>query len=48
MIRPSGGVGCESSRSDLGRVGTKIFFGKTEIKLDTPVNKLPDGQITPL
>jgi hypothetical protein len=27
-------------------VGTEIFFGKTEIRLDSPVNKLPDGQIT--
>jgi hypothetical protein len=26
-------------------VGTEIFFGKTEIRLDSPVNKLPDGQI---
>jgi hypothetical protein len=27
-------------------VGTKIFFGKSEIRLDTPVNKPPDGQIS--
>jgi hypothetical protein len=27
-------------------VGTKIFFGKSEIRLDTLVNKPPDGQIT--
>jgi hypothetical protein len=26
-------------------VGTEIFFGKSEIRLDSPVNKLPDGQI---
>src|SRR5882762_6122766 len=25
MIRPSGGVGCESSRCDLGQVATNIF-----------------------
>ena len=37
MIRPSGGVGCESSRSDLGCVGTEIFFGKTEIRLDRKI-----------
>src|SRR5712664_1540480 len=30
MIRPSCGVGCESSRSDLGCMGTEIFFGKSE------------------
>src|SRR6266571_727296 len=27
-------------------MGTEIFFGKSEIRLDTPVNKRPDGQIT--
>jgi hypothetical protein len=27
-------------------MGTEIFFGKSEIRLDSPVNKLPDGQIT--
>ena len=27
-------------------MGTEIFFGKPEIRLDTPVNKQPDGQIT--
>jgi hypothetical protein len=27
-------------------VGTEIFFGKTEIRLDSPVKKPPDGQIT--
>jgi hypothetical protein len=27
-------------------VGTEISFGKSEIRLDTPVNKPPDGQIT--
>ena len=48
MIRPSGGVGCENSRCDLGWVGTKIFFGKSEIRLDSPVNKPPDGQISRL
>jgi hypothetical protein len=30
----------------LGGVKTEIFFGKSEIRLDTPVNKPPDGQIT--
>src|SRR5882724_5748071 len=38
MIRPSGGVGCENCRFDLGGVGTEIFFGKSEIRLDSPVN----------
>jgi len=46
MIRPSGGVGCESSRCDLGQMGTEIFFGKSEIRLDSPVKRPPDGQIT--
>src|SRR5467141_519783 len=46
MTRPSGGVGCESSRRDLGCVGTEISFGKSEIRLDSHVNKPPDGQIT--
>jgi hypothetical protein len=27
-------------------VGTEIFFGKAEIRLDNLVNKPPDGQIT--
>jgi hypothetical protein len=45
-IRPSVGRDGESSRIDLGQVGTEIFFGKSEIRLDTPVNKRPDGQIT--
>jgi len=27
-------------------VGTEIFFGKSEIRLDTPVDKQPDGQIS--
>src|SRR5712664_4017 len=27
-------------------MGTEIFFGKSEIRLDTPVDKQPDGQIT--
>jgi hypothetical protein len=40
---PLCGVGCESSRSDLGGVKTEIFLQKG---LDTPVNKPPDGQIT--
>jgi hypothetical protein len=35
-----------SSRSDLGGVKTEIFFGKAEIRLDSPVKKPPDGQIT--
>jgi hypothetical protein len=30
----------------LGGVGTEIFFGKSEIRLDSPVKKPPDGQIT--
>ncbi len=29
----------------MGCVGTKIFFGKSEIRLDSPVKKPPDGQI---
>jgi hypothetical protein len=45
-IRPSVERDVESSRFDLGQMGTKIFFGKPEIRLDTPVNKLPVGQIT--
>jgi hypothetical protein len=44
--RPSVGRDIESSRIDLGSVGTEIFFGKSEIRLDTPVKKQPDGQIT--
>jgi len=55
-LRPYGLLRCaplvgwdaKSSRCDLGCVGTEIFFGKTEIKLDSPVNKPPDGQITRL
>src|SRR6266436_7132994 len=47
-IRPSVGRDTKSSRSDLGCVGTEIFFGKSEIRLDSPVNKPPDGQITRL
>src|SRR6266853_2073232 len=35
MIRPSGGVGCESSRCDLGQ-REQIFFGKSERKDSTP------------
>jgi hypothetical protein len=27
-------------------VGTEIFFGKSEKRLDSPVNKPPDGQIS--
>jgi len=48
MIRPSGGVGCESSRSDLGR-WQQIFFGKSENKDSTapstnrPTGKSPHG-----
>src|SRR5882724_12529314 len=34
MIRPSCGVGCESSRFDLGQ-REQIFFGKSEIKDST-------------
>jgi hypothetical protein len=29
-------------------MGTEIFFGKSEIRLDTPIDKQPDGQITGL
>ena len=29
-------------------MGTEIFFVKSEKRLDTPVNKPPDGQITQL
>jgi hypothetical protein len=35
-----------SSRDDLGWVKTEISFGKSEIRLDTPADKPPDGQIT--
>ena len=48
MIRPSGGVGCESSRIDLVR-WQQIFFGKSEIKDSTalstnrPTGKSPHG-----
>src|SRR5882724_2945933 len=45
-IRPSVGWDAKRSRCDLGCAATEIFFGKSEIRLDTPVNKLPDGQIT--
>src|SRR5712692_1516195 len=45
-IRPSVGRDAKSSRSDLGCVGTEIFFGKSEKRLDSPVKKPPDGQIT--
>ena len=45
MIRPSGGVGCESSRCDLGQAKTEIFLQRG---LDTRINKLPVGQITRL
>ena len=41
MIRPSGGVGCESSRFDLGQ-REQIFFGKSEIK-DSTTNS-PTGK----
>jgi len=27
-------------------VGTEISFGQSEIRLDAPVDKQPDGQIT--
>jgi len=36
----------EGRKSLPGSVGTEIFFGKSEIRLDTPVDKQPDGQIT--
>src|SRR5450432_1633451 len=45
-IRPLCGEDEVSSRDDLGWVKTEIFFGKSEIGLDTPVDKPPDGQIT--
>jgi hypothetical protein len=32
----------------LGQLGTEISFGKSEIRLDTPVDKQPDGQISRL
>src|SRR5258705_3228072 len=37
MIRPSCGVGCESSRFDLGH-REQIFFGKSEIKDSTALS----------
>src|SRR5882724_1601020 len=40
---PLCGVGCESSRCDLGWTETEIFL---QSGLDTPVNKPPDGQIS--
>src|SRR5882672_5828491 len=44
MIRPSGGVGCESSRCDLGQ-REQIFFGKSEIKDSTaPSTNRPTGK----
>ena len=43
--RPSVGRDGESSRIDLGQVGTEIFFGKSEKRLDSPGNSLV-GQIT--
>jgi hypothetical protein len=46
MIRPSGGVGCESSRFDLGQMATNIFRKIRNKRLDSPVTKPPDGQIT--
>src|SRR3981189_2097516 len=46
MTRPSGGGGGESSGRDWGCGGTEISSGKSEIRLDSHVNKPPDGQIT--
>src|SRR5712664_2627981 len=43
MIRPSVGWDAKSSRSDLGGTKTEIFLQRG---LDTPVNKLPVGQIS--
>src|SRR5467141_3803042 len=43
-IRPSVGRDTKSSRSDLGCVGTEIFFGKSEIRLD---RKSPAALICP-
>ena len=40
-IRPSVGWDTKSSRSDLGQMGTEIFFGKSEIRLDTARIKRP-------
>ena len=40
------GWDAKSSRSDLGQVGTEISFVKSEIRLDRPVKKPPDGQIS--
>jgi hypothetical protein len=40
------GRDAKSSRGDLGGVKREIFFGKSEIRLDSPVKKPPDGQIT--
>src|SRR5467141_2583320 len=40
-IRPSVGRDGESSRIDLGQMGTEIFFGKSEIRLDTARIKRP-------
>jgi hypothetical protein len=45
-IRPSGGVGCESCRFDLGQVATNIFRKIRKKRLDSPADKAPDGQIT--
>jgi len=39
-IRPSVGRDGESSRIDLGQVGTEISFGKSEKRLDSPRNSL--------
>ncbi|MEY2525613.1 MAG: hypothetical protein QOE73_384, partial [Verrucomicrobiota bacterium] len=47
-IRPSVERDGESSRIDLGQMGIEIFFGKSEIRLDSPANKRPDGQISRL
>src|SRR5882724_943835 len=44
MIRPSGGVGCESSRFDLGQ-REQIYFGKSERKDSTaPSTSRPTGK----
>jgi hypothetical protein len=48
MIRPSGGVGCESSRFDLGQVATNIFRkirkkDSTALSTSRPTGKSPHG-----
>src|SRR5882672_6536393 len=42
MIRPSGGVGCESSRCDLGQVATNIFRKIRNKRLDRKTTSRAD------